>query len=211
MSTKRTNQEWLANLKGSGPAYDEALADLRQILLLGLQRGLLLRVNTSAPEFASLAEDFVQESLLKILANLGTFAGRSQFTTWAHKITISTALTELRRKQWQNRSLDGLIDQTEGDYTPSIAADPHPSPDQLAERSEIMNLVHHTIEAKLTDKQRDVLTKSIFQGLPTAEVARQMGMNPNAVYKLLHDARVRLKKELTEIDLSAESILAIFK
>ncbi len=106
---QRTNDEWLADLGASGPAREDALADLRPILLDGLRRGLTNWVNTSGPEFAPMAEDFVQEALLKILANLETFAGRSKFTTWAHKITVRVALTELRRKRWQDRSLDDML------------------------------------------------------------------------------------------------------
>lgn len=100
-------------------AFDDALADLQLILLAGLHRGLLNQINTNAPEFATQAEDFVQEALLKILDNLNSFAGRSQFTTWAHKIAISVALTELRRKRWQDASLDGLTAVSDGDYTPN--------------------------------------------------------------------------------------------
>ena len=61
---KRTNEQWLDDLRAEGPRYDDALLDLRQLLISGLRRGLLGRVNTSAPEFESLAEDFVQEALL---------------------------------------------------------------------------------------------------------------------------------------------------
>jgi RNA polymerase sigma-70 factor, ECF subfamily len=101
---ERTNEEWLQALTSTGSARVAALNDLRDVLVRGLRRGLLGRVNTSAPDFDALAEDFVQEALLKILDNLPTFAGRSKFTTWAHKITVHVALSELRRKRWQDAS-----------------------------------------------------------------------------------------------------------
>ncbi|RMG97673.1 MAG: sigma-70 family RNA polymerase sigma factor [Chloroflexi bacterium] len=208
---KRTNEEWLNELKSDGQVKDKALADLHHILVSGLRRGLLGRVNTSAPEFETQAEDFVQEAMLKILDNLDSFAGRSLFTTWAHKIAVSVALTELRRKRWQDTSLDGMMDTPDGVYTPSIVADSAPAPENATERKEMMAHVYRLIMEELTEKQRTALIKSVIQNMPTAQVAREMNMNPNAVYKLLHDARVRLKKRLLDEGLSPSDILSVFE
>ena len=207
---QRTNEQWLNDLHTIGYQHDQALDDLRTILLSGLQRGLLNRVNTSALEFATQAEDFVQEALLKILDNLDSFAGRSKFTTWAHKIAVSVALTELRRKRWQDNSLDSMMDIGDGDFTPSLAADPAPHPATAAEQADMIARVQHMIDEKLTEKQRSALIASVIQDLPTPEVARQLGMKPNAVYKLLHDARIKLKNSLAEEGLSSAEILAVF-
>jgi RNA polymerase sigma-70 factor (ECF subfamily) len=208
--TERTNEQWLQALSAPGPLRDDALADLQIILLNGLQRGLLGRVDTAMPEFETQAEDFVQEALLNILDNLDSFAGRSKFTTWAHKITVHVALTELRRKRWQDASLDQLTGSAEGDYTPSFIADPAPTPEAITAREEMLAQINRLIVEELTDKQRQVMQLSVIQGLPTAAVARRMDTNPNAVYKLLHDARLRLKDRLAERDLSPEDVLAVF-
>lgn len=209
--TERTNDEWLGALRSSGTARDEALVDLRIILFGGLQRGLLGRVDTSAPEFHTQAEDFVQEALLKILDNLQSFAGRSKFTTWAHKITVHIALTELRRKRWQDSSLDQLTESEDGDYTPSYTADPDPTPEVITARTEMLARVNRVIEEDLTDKQRQVMQLSVIQGQPAAVVAKTMDMKPNAVYKLLHDARLNIKARLIEEGLSSADILAVFE
>lgn len=209
--TERTNEEWLEALSSPGADRDEALVDLRIILFGGLQRGLLGRVDTSAPEFHTLAEDFVQEALLKILNNLQSFAGRSKFTTWAHKITVHVALTELRRKRWQDSSLDQLTESEDGDYTPSYTADPDPTPEIITARTEMLARVNLIIEEDLTDKQRQVMQLSVIEGQPAAVVARIMDMKPNAVYKLLHDARLSIKAHLTAEGLSSAEILAVFE
>ncbi len=208
---ERTNEEWLQALGTQGFARDDALVDLRAILFRGLQRGLMGRVNTSAPEFDSLAEDFVQEALVKILDNLQSFAGHSKFTTWAHKITIHIALTELRRKRWQDASLDQLTESEDGDYTPSYTADPAPTPEIRTARTEMLVIVNRIIEEELTEKQRRVIQLSIIQDQPTAVVAQLMDMKPNAVYKLLHDARLKLKTRLIEEGMSPTEILAVFE
>lgn len=207
----RTNEQWLEDLRSDGLAKDNALADLRQVLINGLKRGLLSQVNTNAPEFETQVEDFAQEATLKILDNLDSFAGLSRFTTWAHKIAVSVALTELRRKRWQDASLDNILETESGDYTPTLVADPTPRPEEITIRTDMMRRLNSIINNELTDKQRTVLTASVIRDLPTAQVAKMMDMKPNAVYKLLHDARVRLKKRLESEGLSAGDIIAVFQ
>jgi DNA-directed RNA polymerase specialized sigma24 family protein len=46
--------------------------------------------------------------------------------------------------------------------------------------------------------------------MPISEVARRMGTTQNALYKLLYDARKRLKRQMEAAGLSAEESLAIF-
>jgi RNA polymerase sigma-70 factor (ECF subfamily) len=50
-----------------------------------------------------------------------------------------------------------------------------------------------------------------IQRMPIEEVARQMGMERNALYKLLHDARLRLKKRMEREGLKPEEVLAAFE
>ena len=208
--TERTNDEWLLDLRSPGVEQNAALANLREILNNGLRRGLLGRVDTSAPEFNTQSEDFVQEALLKILDNLDTFAGRSKFTTWAHKITVHIALTELRRKRWKDSSLDQLTEREDGEYTPSYTADPAPAPENNLEQVDMLVRVNRIIEEELTEKQKTAMKAVVFQGQPAAVVAKNMDMNPNALYKLLHDARLRLKSELEKENLTPADVLSVF-
>ena len=46
--------------------------------------------------------------------------------------------------------------------------------------------------------------------MPQDVVAERMGMTRNALYKLLHDARLRLKKQLEKEGMSPQDILASF-
>jgi len=47
-------------------------------------------------------------------------------------------------------------------------------------------------------------------GAPLDEVAERMGMKRNALYKMLHDARTKLQKELMASGMSTQEILAVF-
>ncbi len=210
MITKRTNEQWLTELQSEHPQYETAVADLSKLLTNGLRRGLLSQVQTSALEFDTQAEDFAQEAVIKVLEKLDTFAGRSKFTTWAHKIAISFALTELRRKRWQDSSLHSLTESENGDYTPSFVADEAPTPEKRTARKELLTYVQNLIENDLTDRQRTALLDSIVQGKSTDQIAKKLDMKPNAVYKLLHDARVRLKKSLAQDGYTPSDILQVF-
>lgn len=201
---ERTNEEWLAGLRG--PARDGALADLRAFLVRGLRYGL---ANRSDVDEANL-EDFAQDALLKILDALDTFRGESKFTTWAQKIAIRVALTELRRKRWQDMSLDGIIDAQGLDFVPDMLVDTTAGPDQQAVQRQFLTTLRRLIATELTAKQRQALVAVRIHGMPLEEVARRMGSNRNAMYKLLHDARQRLKSKLEDEGLTAEEILAAF-
>src|SRR5262249_34019534 len=56
-------------------------------------------------------------------------------------------------------------------------------------------LLREVIEHDLTEKQRQVLSAEL-SGVPHAEIATRLGMNRNALYKLGHDARRRVKARL---------------
>ena len=204
---QRTNDEWLAELRDPDNRED-ALIDLRVILLNGLRRGLVTHVNTQGPEFEPLAEDFTQEALLKVLANLDSFRGKSKFTTWAHKIAVRVALTELRRKRWKDRSLEDLL----SDDAPFgfSAPDKSPTPDLSAEQGDLMRRVMRIVQEELTDKQRTAMQLVPIGGMPIDVAADRMSMKRNALYKLLHDARLRVKSRLKKEGLNSADILATF-
>ena len=206
----RTNEEWVEDLGTPGQRREVALEDLRQVLANGLRRGLVGQVDTNAPEFDTLVDDFVQETLLKVLDNLGSFAGRSLFTTWANKIALNIGLTELRRKRWRDSSLDQLTQTDDGEFTPSFVADLSPRPEALTERRELITYVSRLIGEELTEKQRTALVAAVIQGKPLSEVAHMMDSNQNAIYKLLFDARQRLRRRMAEDGLTPEDVLSSF-
>ena len=77
-------------------------------------------------------------------------------------------------------------------------------------QNDILDVLRRVITEELTDKQRQALIAVRFQGMPMAEVARRMGTNTNALYKLLFDARKRLKQRILAKGLSPEDILDAF-
>lgn len=205
---KRTNEEWIEQL--SDPIDEEALSDLRKILLRGLRASLSNRINT---DLDAITEDFVQDALLKILKSIETFRGESRFTTWAQKIAIHVAYTELRRRRWKDISLQDIIETPEGDeYTPAILTDPSYTPEQEASQSNILDIVYHMIDNDLTDRQRTAIVAILQGGMPIDQVAEKLDTNRNALYKLIHDARKRLQQSLQDrTGFTAQEVLAMFE
>jgi RNA polymerase sigma-70 factor (ECF subfamily) len=205
--TQRTNPQWLAAL--SDPIDEQALTELRETLVRGLRASLVGRVNT---DLDALIEDFAQDGLLRVLDNIDSFRGDARFTTWAQKIAINVAFSELRRRRWKNISLQEIVETPDGEeYTPRVLTDPEASPEGDVTIQEVMDIVYHLIETELTDKQRTALVAVMQGGMPLEEVAERMGSNRNALYKLIHDARKRLAQRLQEkANLSTEEVLALF-
>ena len=198
-----SDNAWIQALSVPGAAQESALAELRLVLLRGLRAALSGRPQADS----AFQEDVVQESIIRILERLGQFAGRSRFSTWCLSITIRNALSALRRKHWQDASLDAISSAKEGAaYEP--AAPDHGGGD-LESRSVILIETHRILRAELTEKQRTVLLSEL-QGVPLSEIARVLGSKTNAVYKLGHDARQALKRGLVNAGYTTDDILAAF-
>ncbi|NOZ05075.1 MAG: sigma-70 family RNA polymerase sigma factor [Chloroflexi bacterium] len=204
-TVRRSNQEWLDALRGPDP--DEALSDLRAVLVRGLGYALASYSNVRDSDL----EDFAQDALLKILAALDTFRGESMLTTWAQKIAVRVALTELRRRRWRDVSLDKLTGFPDSDFVPDTLADPATGPEQQVIQQMLMSSLGRLINEELTERQRQAMIAVRIHGMPLEEVARRMDTNRNALYKLLHDARQRLKKRMVADGMSSEDFLSAFQ
>ena len=207
----RTNEEWLFDLRADGEKRNAALDDLRTIIQKGLPYALSRWLSPDLPQFGSLVEEVTQETLLRILDQLDTFEGRSLFTTWVHKIAVRIALTELRRKRWRDSSLDELTENEDVPPPPGLLADAHAGPETVAEREDMLARVRRIIEEELTDRQRQALLLLGVQDMPMEDAARKLKTNRNALYKLLHDARLRLKNRLSREDIHPHEVLALFE
>ncbi len=210
MTNPRDNDTWLRDLHAGGAQRDTALADLHALLLRTLPQGLSQWLSYENPEFEALVEDTAQETLLRVLGGLDTFEGRSQFTTWVYKIAIRVALNELRRRKWRDVPLEGLEAEEAGESGPRQFASSEPRPETVVERAEIFQRVQQILAEELTERQRAAMTAIHMQGVPMEEVARRMGTNRNALYKLLYDARLRLRRRLEREGLPPKELLELF-
>jgi RNA polymerase sigma-70 factor (ECF subfamily) len=202
----RTNEEWLADLRGPDP--DLAIEDLRRVLIRGLIFTLSNRIKT---DLETQVDDFVQDAILRILDKLDTFRGESRFTTWAQKVAVRVAFTELRRQRWKDISIEDLMPEDSGDFTPLVLADPSPDPEKLATQALLTEMIETMLNEDLTERQRTAMLAIMKGGMPIEEVAKRMDTNRNALYKLLHDARKQMRKQLLEKGLTPQEVIEAFE
>jgi RNA polymerase sigma-70 factor (ECF subfamily) len=202
MTHLRTNDQWLHDLNADGDLQETAILELRDLLLRAtlffFNRNLGDFGNMSRDEILQRAEDCAQEALIAVMNRLSDFRGDSRFTTWAYKFAINVALMTARRERWRGKSLDQVTFSDAGTALEAFVAGKSSgeTPDRSAMQNEISNTLREIIERDLTDKQRQVLMLMVFHEVPMDEVVQRMGTNRNAIYKLLHDARRKLKKGL---------------
>lgn len=216
MSITRTNQEWLHDLNASGATQEAAIADLRDLLL----RAALYFFSRNTGDFRGLdrdeithrAEDCAQDALMAVMDHLSDFRGDSKFTTWAYKFAINMAMMASRRERWKGVSLDELAASDESHFFEWIIQDKSDggSPEQSALQAEIQRIIQEVIEQDLTENQRRVVFLMVFNEVPMDEVVRHFGTNRNAVYKMLHDARRKLKSGLQARGFEVGETLTLF-
>lgn len=193
----RNNDHWIADLRAE---QESALVDLREVLVRNLRRG----VSQWADE--AFLEDIAQESLMRILGRLDQFEGRSRFVTWATAIAIRIAYSELRRSRWKDVSLDEVL--SDADFAPDQAINGVAGPEARLAHQCMLEAMQRVIQTELTEKQRTALLAEI-KGMPQEEIARQLGSNRNAVYKLTHDARRKLRNGLESAGYTAEDVTSV--
>ncbi len=89
--------------------------------------------------------------------------------------------------------------------------DPTPRPETQVERNDLLQRVNRMVAEELTDKQRRAVNLLALQGLSVDAAAAQLEIKPNALYKLMFDARARLKKRLEREGLTSVQILSVFE
>ena len=194
--------DWVQRLKATDDVRDQALQELRAILMRGLTATCRNRYGNRVQ-----AEDIVQEALVKILDKIDTFEGRSKFTTWAMTIAVRLALSEMRRKHFKDVSMDDLL---AGSMRFEPAASPDSEVENEMEKGSILTKLQELIETSLSEKQRDAV-HSLLNGMPVEIFAEKTGSNRNAVYKLVHDARVKLRQGFEQAGYKAEDINSVFE
>jgi RNA polymerase sigma-70 factor (ECF subfamily) len=132
-------------------------------------------------------EDFTQEALVRILRGRDRFEGRSRFATWAMAVALRVAFTALRRRRHREAAV--AVDTELLELTaPESGADLGRS----SERRHLMTTLQHAITDTLTERQRTAVLGELT-GVPSEALAERLGVNRNALYKLHHDARKKLK------------------
>jgi RNA polymerase sigma-70 factor, ECF subfamily len=193
-SPSAQSEAWLAALRGPRADRDAATQKLHQLLLraarfeLGRRQAALSYVR--GEELDDIAMQAANDALVAVLAKLDDFRGASRFTTWAYKFALFEAGVKLRRRAWQDREVVLEPDSWIAFADRSITV--HEELEQTA----LMGKLRDAIEEELTPHQRQVFAALALNEVPIDVLAERLNSNRGALYKTLHDARRKLRREL---------------
>ena len=193
-------RDWVARLRAEGPEGRAAVAELHALLL----KAARFEVRRRAAELAhlrggdqeDLAQQAADDALMAVLRKLDDFRGESRFTTWAYKFALLEAAVKVRRRAWQGREVP-LEDEAW-----ATLADAGAGAGRGAEDAELFAALREEIERSLSPRQREVLVAVALNGVPIDVLAERLGSSRGALYKTLHDARRKLRRELAAAGLA---------
>jgi RNA polymerase sigma-70 factor, ECF subfamily len=182
----RSNLDWVAALTLPGPAHEEALRDLHG-LMVRAARHQVWRMRSLVPGLGAgaldeLANGAADDALVALLAKVGTFEGRSRFTTWAYKFAVLEAAVQVRKQAWRGREVSFE------DVTVVVGVrDDCVGPAEELEALDLAAALGRAMSEVLTSYQRriDVL-------------AQRLATTRGALYKTLHVVRARLRAALAD-------------
>jgi len=138
------------------------------------------------------ADDVIQDVFLKLWRDPQRWQpGVARFSTWLYRVVSNACIDRLRRTRREDGPDDG-----------SGQPDPAPAPDAFMIASERARRVHSALET-LSERQRQAITLSHFDGYSNIEAAEIMNTTIEAIESLLSRARRRLRTllaaELSEL------------
>ncbi|HEY3366519.1 MAG TPA: sigma-70 family RNA polymerase sigma factor [Symbiobacteriaceae bacterium] len=160
--------------------------------LFQLYRDDVFRFSFLVARDASVAQDVVQETFLKVFRSIGKFQFRSSFKSWLYRIAVNESITMFRRRKVKE------------DLAPfPDAAQPHNSPgaghewqpEEAVLEGEERQLLRRAI-GQLDPVHRTVVVLKYFHEFSDTEIALMIGCPPGTVKSRLHRARELLRHSM---------------
>jgi RNA polymerase sigma factor (sigma-70 family) len=143
------------------------------------------------------AEDILQDSWMRAFTHIGTFDGRSAFSTWVTRIAINSALTTMRRRRTQRESsLDDPVDPDNRRVIEMV--EPSRNPEEHCLETERLRLVRQAIK-RLPSKLRTAIEIRQSQDGSMSELAMLAGVSVPTMKSRLVRARFRLREPLSKV------------
>lgn len=166
-----------------------------------------------------LAEDIVQEALIRAFLHLGTLTDLSRFLPWLHRIVRNQAYTRLKKTGQRSREQTfsvlkpalGEAEETDWSDLDSILARLSRSmhqavhqadhPEEALMRKELFETIEGMLRC-LNERERKVVESHFFDQLSPQEISSLFHLSSANVYQILSRSRKKLIriKTLTSID-----------
>ena len=138
-----------------------------------------------------MAHQAAADALLAVTAKIGQFRGESRFTTWVYKFVIFEVSAKIGRHFWRHPVV--RLDAEDWDRLPArFGFDPA----QQAEWQDLLAALHRAVDTELTPRQREVFVAIVLNGVPLDTLVLSLASSRNAIYKMLFDARRKLRAAL---------------
>lgn len=139
------------------------------------------------------AEDAVQESIASALVHLGSFDGRSCFSTWLTRIAINAALMRLRKnRRLHEVELEEPVEQR-GAFPHYEMTDAGPNPEERYAERERCWILREAI-VKLRPKLRATIEVYALKQRSLQETAKMLGISISATKGRLFHAKTLLRR-----------------
>ena len=185
---------WLRRLGAGGGERQAAERELHARLVriaLAEVRRRSASTPVAGPELDDVAHQAADDAMLAILAKLGDFRGESRFITWVYRFVILEVSSKLGRHYWRNPPV--WLDAAQWERLPDrLGIDPA----RHAEVAGILAEVRRVVDSELTMHQRRLFVAIVVDGIPLDALAAELGLRRNAIYKVIFDARRKIRRAL---------------
>ncbi len=141
------------------------------------------------------AQDATQECMIKALAHLGDFDGRSGFRTWLLRIVTNAAFDSGRKRKRRPTLGLGSSEGDSGPFEPAVEDDP-----ALDLRRQDLRRTLDAAFDRISPKLRETFVLFAEAGLSYEEIAAVQGVPKGTVMSRIHNARAKLQSYLGEVD-----------
>jgi RNA polymerase sigma-70 factor, ECF subfamily len=190
------SQLWIDGLRATGVERTRALERLHDLLLRAAHaeahRRRRLYPEIVGVELDDLGRQAADDAVVAVTAKLDGYRGASRFTTWAYAFVIFEVSVKLRRHAWRR----GRIPTADDDATWDRLAERAGTAETRVESAERLRALRHAIAEELTPRQREVFVAVALNEVEIDVVADQLSSTRGAIYKVLHDARTKLRRRL---------------
>ena len=141
------------------------------------------------------AQDATQECMIKALAHLENFDGRSRFRTWLLRIVTNAAFDSGRRRKRRATLSLGTAESDSGRFEPSVEDDP-----ALALKRRDLRKTLDDALGKIPPKPRATFVLFAEAGLSYEEIAEVQEIPIGTVMSRIYNARVKLQGYLEGVE-----------
>lgn len=188
------SREWLAQLNGHGHNRTAAVRRLHELLVRVARREVNRRgTRINGAELEDVIQQAASDATVLILRKLALFRGDSRFTTWASRFVILETASKIERHHW--RRPGPQLDREDWERIPEVLSR---DPSGHAEAAELWEAICHAVDTELTERQRRVFVGIVIDGIPAAALGYRLGINRNALYKTVFDARRKIRAHLVD-------------